>query len=73
MAKDLQGDHVLRCDNLIERTIDDRRRLLPYMREAFGDRMRTEYVIVFKKIKKEALDNKVEYGVPEKMGDLHIL
>lgn len=73
MAKDLQGDHVLQCENLIERTIDDRRRLLPYMREAFGDRMRTEYVIVFKKIKKEALDSKVEYGVPEKMGDLHIL
>lgn len=60
IAKFFQGDHILQCENLIERTIDDRRRLLPYMREAFGNRMRTEYVIVFKKVKKEALDSKVK-------------
>ncbi len=34
----------------IERTLDDRRRLLPYMQKAFGRRMRTEYVVVYKKI-----------------------
>lgn len=32
-----------------ERTLDDRRRLLPYMQEAFGRRMRTEYVVVLRK------------------------
>lgn len=34
----------------IQRTINERRRLLPYMQEAFGRRMRTEYVIVFQKV-----------------------
>jgi DNA modification methylase len=33
----------------IERTIDDRRRLLPYMQKAFGRRMRTEYVVIYEK------------------------
>jgi DNA modification methylase len=33
----------------VERVIDDRRRLLPYMRKAFGKRMRTEYVMIYKK------------------------
>lgn len=31
------------------RTIDDRRRLLPYMQEEFGRRMRTEYVLILEK------------------------
>lgn len=31
------------------RTIDERRRLLPYMQEAFGQRMSTEYVLIFQK------------------------
>lgn len=71
MGKDLQETHILHCEHLIERTIDDRRRLLPYMREAFGDRMRTEYVIVFQKIKKEVPDSKA-HRAPEDIGDLHI-
>lgn len=33
-----------------ERTLDDRRRLLPYMQEAFGRRMRTEYVVVLRRM-----------------------
>jgi DNA modification methylase len=32
-----------------ERTIDSRKRVLPYVRESFGDRMSTEYVLVYKK------------------------
>lgn len=39
--------HQVAC---IKRTINERRRLLPYMQEAFGRRMRTEYVIVFQKV-----------------------
>lgn len=41
--------HRLACEAVIERTLDDRRRLLPYMQEAFGRRMRTEYVVVLRK------------------------
>lgn len=32
-----------------QRTINGNRRVLPYMREAFGDRMHTEYVLVYQK------------------------
>jgi DNA modification methylase len=32
-----------------ERTIDSSKRVLPYVRESFGDRMSTEYVLVYKK------------------------
>lgn len=32
------------------RTIDERRRILPYMQQAFGKRMSTEYVLVFQKM-----------------------
>ena len=32
-----------------QRTINGNRRVLPYMREAFGDRMSTEYVLVYQK------------------------
>lgn len=32
-----------------QRTINGNRRVLPYMREAFGDRMHTEYVLVYRK------------------------
>ena len=39
----------LECEDVIEREIDDRRRLLPYMQETFGRRMRTEYVVVLRK------------------------
>jgi tRNA G10 N-methylase Trm11 len=47
---DSQGTFVLECESLVERTIDDGRRLLPYLREAFGERMRNEYVIVLRKL-----------------------
>lgn len=51
MGKHLRfpGEYFFKCELLVERTIDDGRRLLPYMREAFGERMRTEYVIVLRK------------------------
>jgi DNA modification methylase len=39
----------LRCIGEYQRTIDGNRRILPYMREAFGDRMNTEYVLVYQK------------------------
>ncbi len=45
-----QGEYFLDCERLVERTMDDGRRLLPYMREAFGERMRTEFVIVLRKV-----------------------
>ncbi len=32
------------------RTINERRRVLPYMKEAFGNRMSTEYVLIFQKL-----------------------
>ena len=32
-----------------ERMIDIRKRVLPYVRESFGERMSTEYVLVYKK------------------------
>lgn len=34
---------------LHERTIHDRRRVMPYLEAAFGERMRTEYVLVLRK------------------------
>lgn len=37
------------CIAEYQRTIDGNRRILPYMREAFGDRMHTEYVLVYQK------------------------
>jgi len=46
----LRGGYRLELVQEIERTLDDRRRLLPYMTEAFGERMRTEYVIVLRKV-----------------------
>lgn len=39
----------LRCLAEYQRTINGNRRVLPYMREAFGDRMYTEYVLVYQK------------------------
>jgi len=44
------GPYRLALEDRIERTLDDRRRVLPYMTEAFGQRMRTEYVIVWRKV-----------------------
>jgi hypothetical protein len=39
----------LSLQNLHERTIHDRRRVMPYLEAAFGERMRTEYVLVLRK------------------------
>lgn len=46
---DLKGGGRLRQISCVERTIDARRRLLPYMKQEFGARMQTEYVLVFQK------------------------
>ncbi len=45
----LEGGGRLRQISCAERTIDARRRLLPYMQQEFGARMQTEYVLVFRK------------------------
>jgi hypothetical protein len=37
----------LKCQH--QRTINERLRLLPYMQDAFGKRMSTEYVLIFQK------------------------
>lgn len=39
----------LRLTNEITRTINKKRRVLPYLRKAFGDRMNTEYVLIYQK------------------------
>ena len=49
MAEHLPSARRLSREDVHERTLDDRRRLLPYMHEAFGRRMRTEYVVVLRK------------------------
>lgn len=36
----------LKVENIYERTIHDHRRVMPYMEQSFGERMRTEYVVV---------------------------
>jgi DNA modification methylase len=40
---------ALEVELLIERKIHDRRRLMPYLSESFGPRMRTEYVLVLRR------------------------
>jgi tRNA G10 N-methylase Trm11 len=46
---ELARAHHLRLKRRLQRTISVRRRILPYMRETFGQRMETEYVLVFQK------------------------
>src|SRR5205085_636829 len=41
--------HQLKLKQEVQRTISVRRRILPYMQENFGQRMETEYVLVFQK------------------------
>jgi SAM-dependent methyltransferase len=41
---------VLAHEALHERTIHDRRRLMPYLEASFGERMRTEYVLILRKV-----------------------
>jgi DNA modification methylase len=46
---ELAGVHGLKLRRQLQRTISVRRRILPYMQENFGQRMETEYVLVFQK------------------------
>ena len=46
---ELARAHQLKLKYQYERTISVRRRILPYMQEKFGQRMETEYVLVFQK------------------------
>lgn len=57
MGKHIESEDgcILECERLIERTMDDGRRLLPFMRETFGERMRTEYVVVFQKVTADSI------------------
>jgi DNA modification methylase len=45
----MAGASGLRLKQKYTRTINERRRLLPYMQEAFGQRMSTEYVLILSK------------------------
>ena len=49
MGGHLPAPHRLDREEVYERTLNGRRRLLPYMDEAFGRRVRTEYVVVLRK------------------------
>ncbi len=46
---ELGRGHGLRLKKEYTRTINERRRILPYLREAFGKRMDTEYVLIFQR------------------------
>jgi SAM-dependent methyltransferase len=46
----LPGPRRLVVEALQERTISDRRRLMPYLEMAFGPRMRTEYVLIMRSV-----------------------
>jgi hypothetical protein len=46
---ELAWGHGLRLRRKYTRTINERRRILPYMRGSFGKRMDTEYVLIFRK------------------------
>jgi 16S rRNA G966 N2-methylase RsmD len=46
---EIAGTSGLALKNQYSRTIDPRRRLLPYMQKEFGKRMSTEYVLIFRK------------------------
>lgn len=48
MAEALPGPR-LELVGCVERTMDDRRRVMPYLQDRFGPRMRTEYVLVFRR------------------------
>jgi hypothetical protein len=41
--------HRLGVDGIVERRISERRRVMPYLRDRFGPRMETEYVVVLRK------------------------
>jgi DNA modification methylase len=48
LAEQLPGPRRLSVEALQERTISDRRRVMPYLETAFGARMRTEYVLIIR-------------------------
>lgn len=48
LANAAQGERRLELVACRERTIHDHRRVMPYIEAAFGQRMRTEYVVVFR-------------------------
>ncbi|MGI8336760.1 DNA methyltransferase [Actinomadura scrupuli] len=49
IAPQLSGE-TLEPEVVYERTIHDRRRVMPYLEKAFGERMRTEYVVVLRRV-----------------------
>jgi len=50
LAERLPGPERLSVEALHERTINDRRRVMPYLEVAFGPRMRTEYVLIIRSV-----------------------
>jgi hypothetical protein len=48
LAENLTGSQSLSVDALHQRTIHDRRRVMPYLEASFGTRMRTEYVLILR-------------------------
>jgi DNA modification methylase len=49
--REIGGALGLALKQQYSRTIDNRRRLLPYMQKEFGNRMSTEYILIFRKEK----------------------
>ncbi|MEO3863634.1 DNA methyltransferase [Acrocarpospora sp. B8E8] len=49
------SDGLLEAEVVYERTIHDRRRVMPYLEKAFGERMRTEYVVVLRRTPRRTL------------------
>jgi DNA modification methylase len=50
MLADLAGSAAgLDAEEVLERTINERRRVMPYLEAAFGPRMRAEYVVVLRR------------------------
>lgn len=47
---------ALEVEAMYARSIHDRRRVMPYLQSAFGERMRTEYVIVARRMAKASRD-----------------
>src|SRR5205823_5323320 len=56
LATKLEGQRKLDLVELNERTIHDRRRVMPYLETAFGPRMRTEYVLVLRRPGSDGID-----------------
>jgi hypothetical protein len=48
LAEGLTNGRALSVEALHQRTIHDRRRVMPYLEASFGARMRTEYVLILR-------------------------